>query len=94
MAILETAGIDPAPSRASQTWTTFLRSEAPGIVACDFFPVDTVTLRRCYVLFFIELQTRRVHLAAALEIATGRVITDILSPQIRKRCSKPPWLGT
>ena len=62
--ILKNAGIDPAPGRAADSWTTFLRSQAAGIVACDFFTVDTVILRRYYVLFFIELQTRRVHLAA------------------------------
>jgi hypothetical protein len=40
------------------TWRAFLRQQAAGIVACDFFTVDTL-----YVLFFIELDTRRVHLA-------------------------------
>jgi hypothetical protein len=44
-AILKTAGIDPEPARASESWTTFLRAQAAGIVACDFFTVDTVTLR-------------------------------------------------
>ena len=57
-AILKNAGIDPAPGRASESWTTFLRAQAAGIVACDFFTVDTVMLRRYYVLFFIELDTR------------------------------------
>ncbi len=61
--ILKNAGIDPAPGRNSESWTMFLRSQAAGIVACDFFCVDTVPLRRYYVLFFIELDTRRVHLA-------------------------------
>jgi putative transposase len=61
--VLKNAGIDPAPARNSESWTTFLRSQAAGIVACDFFTVDTVMLRRYYVLFFIELQTRRVYLA-------------------------------
>ncbi len=55
-AILKRAGIDPAPGRNSESWTTFLRAQAAGIVACDFFTVDTVLLRRYYVLFFIELQ--------------------------------------
>ena len=56
-AILKNAGIDPAPGRTSESWTTFLRAQAAGIVACDFFTVDTVMLRRYYVLFFIELDT-------------------------------------
>jgi hypothetical protein len=44
-AILKQARIDPAPGRALESWTTFLRSQAAGIVACDFFTVDTVLLR-------------------------------------------------
>jgi transposase len=63
--ILKKCGIDPAPGRNAESWTTFLRSQAAGIVACDFFCIDTVMLRRSYVLFFIELDTRRVHLAGA-----------------------------
>ena len=55
--------LDPAPRRATTTWRAFLRQQAAGIVACDFFTVDTVWLRRLYVLFFIELDTHRVHLA-------------------------------
>jgi putative transposase len=52
-------GLDPAPRRATTTWRAFLREQAAGIVACDSFTVDTVWLRRLYVLFFIELDTRR-----------------------------------
>jgi len=62
-AILKEFGIDPAPRRTGATWSAFLRSHAQGILACDFFTVDTVLLRRLYVLFFIELSSRRVHLA-------------------------------
>jgi len=69
--ILKHAGIDPAPERNSQSWTTFLRSQAAGIVACDFFCVDTVLFRRYYVLFFIELERRRVHLAGITTNPTG-----------------------
>jgi len=56
-------GLDPAPRRTATTWRAFLRRQAAGIVACDFLTADTVWLRRLSVLFFIELDTRRVHLA-------------------------------
>jgi hypothetical protein len=75
-AILTHAGIDPAPRRTSDTWSTLLRSQAAGIVACDFFTVATVLLRRCYVLFFIELDRRRVHLAGITQKPTGAWTTQ------------------
>jgi putative transposase len=56
-------GLDPAPRRTSMTWRSFLRQQAAGIIAWDFFTVDTVWLKRLHVLFYIELDTRRVHLA-------------------------------
>jgi putative transposase len=58
-AILKRAGIEPAPRRATESWGAFLRAQASGIIACDFLTVDTVLLRRLYVLVFIELATRR-----------------------------------
>ena len=61
--ILKDEGIDPAPTRAGPSWKEFLRAQAKGIIACDFMSVDTVFLRRFYVLLFIEVATRRVHLA-------------------------------
>jgi putative transposase len=61
--ILKDAGIDPAPQRSGQTWRAFLEAQAKTILAADFFHVDTVFLRRLYVLFFIEHGTRRVYLA-------------------------------
>ena len=57
------AGREPCPHRSGPTWSEFIASQARGLVATDFFCVDTVLLRRFYVLFFIEVDTRRVHLA-------------------------------
>jgi len=74
--IMKNAGIDPAPDRRSESWTSFLRAQAAGIVACDFFTVDTVMLRRYYVLFFIELDSRRVHLAGVTGNPTGAWTTQ------------------
>jgi transposase InsO family protein len=69
-------GLEPAPRRGTTTWRAFLRQQADGIVACDFFTVDTVWLRRLYVLFFIELDTRRVHLAGVAANPDGHWVTQ------------------
>ena len=69
--ILHTAGIDPAPRRAGPTWRQFLHPQAAGIVAVDFLHVDTVLLKRLYVLVFIEHGTRRMHLGGVTANPTG-----------------------
>ena len=67
--ILKANRIDPAPQRSAVTWTQFLRSQAA--VACDFATVDTVMLRRYYVLFFIDVTSREVFFAGITPNPTG-----------------------
>lgn len=73
--ILKRSGFDPAPRRVGPTWREFLTAQANTIVACDFFTIDTVFLRRLYVLFFIELGSRTVHLAGVTAHPTGSWVT-------------------
>jgi len=70
--ILKEAGIEPAPKRLEASWAAFLRRQAVSILECDFLTVDTLFLKRFYVLFFIELASRRVHLAGITTNPDGR----------------------
>jgi putative transposase len=74
--ILLSAGLKPAPRRAGPNWRDFLRQQAASMLACDFFTVETISLRRFYVLFFIELESRRVHLAGCTANPTGDWVTQ------------------
>ena len=68
---LHAAGIDPAPRRSGPTWRQFLHAQAAGILAVDFLHADTVLRKRLYVLVFIELGTRRMHLGGVTANPTG-----------------------
>ncbi|MGP3918256.1 integrase core domain-containing protein [Nonomuraea sp. 10N515B] len=69
--ILHAAGIDPAPRRAGPSWRQFLTAQAHAIIACDFLMVETILLKRLYVLVFIEHGTRRLRLAGVTAHPTG-----------------------
>ena len=69
--ILHDAGIDPAPRRSGLTWRQFLTSQAKAVLAVDFLHVDTILLRRIYVLIAVEHGSRRVHLVGVSAHPTG-----------------------
>jgi Integrase core domain. len=80
--VLLAAGLDPAPRRDGPSWSEFLRSQAEGILACDFFTVETVFLQTLYVLFFIEIGSRRLHVTTA----TRNPGTIFVTQQARNLC--------
>jgi putative transposase len=74
--ILRRHHLGPAPRRGGPTWTQFLTAQAQGLLACDFFTVDTVGLTRLYVFFVVEVHRRQVHLAGITVHPTGEWVTQ------------------
>src|ERR1017187_9968517 len=68
--------LGPAPRTTGPSWSEFLRAQAAGTLSCDFFHVDTVTLQRLYILFFIDLQRRMVYLAGVTPHPFGPWVTQ------------------
>jgi putative transposase len=79
--LLLRAGLGPAPRRGT-SWGEFLRTQADGTLACDFFTVETAFLRTLYVLFFIEVGSRRLHITAATRNPNGTFVAQ----QARNLC--------
>jgi putative transposase len=69
--VLRAAGVPPAPERGQLDWRSFLRQHAATTLACDFLTVDTVLLRRLYVLVFICIGTCRVEYVACTSNPDG-----------------------
>jgi putative transposase len=74
--LLREAGLGPAGTRAGLSWRAFRRARAHSMLAVDFFTFETVSLRRLYVLFFIEIGSRRVHLAGCTADPNSAWITQ------------------
>jgi transposase InsO family protein len=74
--IMKKAGLDPAPRRSGPAWRQFLSAQARAILAVDFAHVDTVFLRRLYVLVVVEHDRRRVHIAGITAHPTQSWVTQ------------------
>ncbi|MBW2714399.1 MAG: transposase [Deltaproteobacteria bacterium] len=79
--ILAEHGIEPAPERGRHTrWSTFLRAHWGAIAGMDFFTVEVINLRgliRYFVLFVIDLKTRRVEVAGVVAQPDGRWMKQV-----------------
>ena len=73
---LRKAGLGPVGRRGGMTWREFVRTHRGSLVAVDFFTVETIWLQTLYVMFFIELSSRRVHLAGCTPNPTAAWVTQ------------------
>jgi putative transposase len=74
--VLRAAGLEPAPRRDGPSWSEFLRGQAQAVWACDFFTIETALLRTLYVLFFLEVGSRRLHVATSTRNPSGEFVAQ------------------
>ncbi len=91
--LLRSARRGPAPRRTGPSWTEFLRAQAHGIIACDLFTVETAWLRTLYVLLFIELGRRRIHLRASTVHPDAAWVTQQARNLAMDRDDRSPAIG-
>jgi len=98
--LLRKAGLGPAGQRAGVSWREFNRGQAASMPACDFFTVDTIFATRLYVLFFIELGSRRAHVLPSAQfdptttgphgLAISNLVVRLLSEYTGRGPTKAP----
>src|SRR5260221_463363 len=82
--------LPPAPERGRSSWRTFLSHYRAQMLACDFFTVETIGLQTLYVLFFIELGSRRVHLAGCTPTPDSAWVTQQARQLVWHLSDQPP----
>jgi hypothetical protein len=74
--VLRAAGLEPAPRRDGPSWSELLRAQAEAVWACDFFTIETASLRTLYVLIFIEVGSRRLHMTLSTRNPSGEFVVQ------------------
>ena len=86
--------VPPAPQRQhATTWRAFIQHHRDQLLACDFFTIETLFLKTLHVLFFLEVGTRRVHLAGCTAHPTAAWVTQQARQfaWMRQEADAPPW---